>query len=213
MPKILNIYLSLIPAPYIISQIFKNFFLFENYQKFINFRSSRKSKTFENFLYNPSNKCPMAKVSKIMLTNVPTLKKEAKIEDAARLLAQSSSGCVVIVENKAPIGIVTELDFVRNIVSGKKNLKEPVGKIMTSPVTFMAPSMKLDEALKIIDTKKFRKYPVGEKKRRCECDKRQFKVSQEHTKRCAGAFCPVRVFCLCALQVSVQISAFWCLKW
>jgi len=90
------------------------------------------------------------------------LKKEAKIEDAARLLAQSSSGCVVIVENKAPIGIVTELDFVRNIVSGKKNLKEPVGKIMTSPVTFMAPSMKLDEALKIIDTKKFRKYPVVE---------------------------------------------------
>ncbi|MBI2101147.1 CBS domain-containing protein [Candidatus Woesearchaeota archaeon] len=104
----------------------------------------------------------MAKVSRIMLTNVPTLKKEAKIEDAARLLAQGGSGCVVIVENKAPVGIVTELDFVRNIVSGKKSLKEPVGKIMTSPVTFMAPGMKLDEALKIIDTKKFRKYPVVE---------------------------------------------------
>ena len=49
----------------------------------------------------------MARVSKIMLTDVPTLKKEAKIEDAARLLAQNQVGCVVIVEDKNPIGIVT----------------------------------------------------------------------------------------------------------
>ena len=104
----------------------------------------------------------MARVKKIMLTNVPTLKKEAKIEDAAKLLAQNESGFVVIVENKKPIGIVTELDFVRNAASNGKSLKEPVSKIMTSPVTFMTPSMKLDEALKIIDTKGFRKYPVVE---------------------------------------------------
>ena len=33
---------------------------------------------------------------------------------------------------------------------------------MASPVISMTPDMKLDEALKIIDTKKFRKYPVVE---------------------------------------------------
>ncbi|MBI2658998.1 CBS domain-containing protein [Candidatus Woesearchaeota archaeon] len=104
----------------------------------------------------------MARVSKIMLTGVPTLKKEAKIEDAARLLAQTQVGCVVVVEDKNPIGIVTELDLVRNAVSKGKSLKEPVGRIMSSPLTLMTPNMKLDEALKIIDTKKFRKYPVAE---------------------------------------------------
>ena len=103
----------------------------------------------------------MARVKKIMLTNVPTLKKEAKIGEAAKLLAQNQSGCVVIVENNKPIGIVTEFDFVRNVSKGK-NFKEPVSKIMSSPLTFMTPDMKLDEALKIIDTKKFRKYPVAE---------------------------------------------------
>ena len=104
----------------------------------------------------------MARVSKIMLTDVPTLKKEAKIEDAARLLAQNQVGCVVIVEDKNPIGIVTELDLVRDAVSKGKSLKEPVSSIMSSPLTLMAPNMKLDEALKTIDTKKFRKYPVVE---------------------------------------------------
>ena len=104
----------------------------------------------------------MARVNKIMLTDVPTLKKEARIGEAARLLVQSEIGCVVIVNNGKPVGIVTELDFVRNAASKGSMLKEPISKIMASQVTSMAPSMKLDEALKIIDTKRFRRYPVVE---------------------------------------------------
>ena len=104
----------------------------------------------------------MARVNKIMLTEVPTLKKEAKIEDAAKLLSKTDVGCVVIAEDNKPIGILTELDFVRNVVSRKNILKEPVSKIMNSPVTSMTPNMKLDEALKLIDTKRFRRYPVAE---------------------------------------------------
>ena len=104
----------------------------------------------------------MARVRKIMLTDVPMLKKEAKIDEAAKLLAKDHVGCVVIVENKKPIGIITESDFVREVVSKGTSFKEPVGRIMTSPVTLMAPGMKLDEALKIVDTKEFRRYPVVE---------------------------------------------------
>lgn len=102
----------------------------------------------------------MARVKKIMLFDVPKLKKEAKIREAARLIAQRGNGCVVIVENNAPIGIVTEPDLVRNIVSQGKNLEGPISKMMTSPVTYMTPNTKLDHALKIIDTKRFRIYPV-----------------------------------------------------
>ena len=104
----------------------------------------------------------MVKVRKVMVANVPTLNKEATIEDAARLLVKTENGCIVVVENSQPIGIVTELDFVRHVPTSGKTLKEPVSKIMSSPVTFMSPDTKLDEALKIIDTKRFRKYPVVE---------------------------------------------------
>src|SRR3989338_4024225 len=107
-------------------------------------------------------KSQMARVRKIMLTDVPMLKKEAKIDEAAKLLAKDHVGCVVIVENKKPIGIITESDFVREVVSKGTSFKEPVGRIMTYPVTLMAPGMKLDEALKIVDTKEFRRYPVVE---------------------------------------------------
>ena len=107
----------------------------------------------------------MAKVRKVMLTDVPTLKKEDKIGDAARLLTKTENGCLVIIENDVPIGILTELDLVRHIKSPKKNLKQPVSSIMSSPITFMTPDTKLDEALKMIDTKRFRKYPVIENNR------------------------------------------------
>lgn len=104
----------------------------------------------------------MARIKSVMLTDVPTLKKEGKIEEAARLISKSQNGCVVILENNFPIGIVTELDIVKKVASDKTNLSEPVTRLMSSPVTFMAPSTKLDEALKVIDTKRFRKYPVIE---------------------------------------------------
>ncbi|HLC61655.1 MAG TPA: CBS domain-containing protein [Candidatus Nanoarchaeia archaeon] len=106
----------------------------------------------------------MAKVRKVMLTDVPTLKKEDKVEEAARLLTKTDNGCLIIVENDVPIGILTELDIVRHIKS-KNIMKQPVSSIMSSPVRFMTPDMKLDEALKIIDTKRFRKYPVIENNR------------------------------------------------
>ena len=106
----------------------------------------------------------MAKVRKVMLTDVPTLKKEDKVEEAARLLTKTDNGCLIIVENDVPIGILTELDIVRHIKS-KTIMKQPVSSIMSSPVRFMTPDMKLDEALKIIDTKRFRKYPVIENNR------------------------------------------------
>lgn len=104
----------------------------------------------------------MARVKKIMLTDVSTLKKEAKVQEAAKLLAQRGSGCVVVTEGQKPIGIITELDIVRNVISKGKKMDMPLSAIMASPVVLMEPNMKLDEALKIIDTRKFRRYPVVE---------------------------------------------------
>ena len=105
----------------------------------------------------------MTKVKNIMSVEVPTLKKEANAEEAAKLLTKEENRCVVVVEDNMPIGIVTRSDFVGNLIlSGKDFVKGPVSKIMSSPVTFLTTNMKLDEALKIIDTKRFRVYPVME---------------------------------------------------
>jgi len=104
----------------------------------------------------------MARVKKIMLTDEPTLKKEAKAGEAAGLLLKSQHGCVVVVDNGFPVGIVTELDILKNMSLKGNALKRTVDKIMSYPVATMSSSTSLEEALKIIDEKKFRKYPVVE---------------------------------------------------
>ena len=104
----------------------------------------------------------MARISKIMDSSVLTLKKEANISDAARLMANKPHGCVVIVEDKKPLGIITESDIVKNLISKKTNPKEKVTTIMSSPITSMSPDTKLEKANKIIDTKHFKMYPVVE---------------------------------------------------
>jgi len=104
----------------------------------------------------------MAKVNEIMQTDVPVLKKEDKVKDAIRLLSTKSHGCVVIVENKKPVGIITETDLIRAVVLKKSNLNAKVKEIMSTPVTLMQSNTKLEKASKIIDTNHFRRYPVME---------------------------------------------------
>ena len=102
----------------------------------------------------------MPRISKIMIADIPTLKKEATISDAAKLMVGKPYGCVIIIEGKIPIGIVTESDLVRNLASKKLNPEEKVAKIMSSPITSIHPNTKLEEASKIIDTKHFKRYPI-----------------------------------------------------
>lgn len=104
----------------------------------------------------------MAKISRIMVTGVPTLKKDANVSDAAKLMASKPHGCAVVVENKKPVGIITESDMVKNIVSKKISLRENVSMIMSSPITSLNHDTTLEKANKIIDTKHFMRYPVIE---------------------------------------------------
>ncbi|MBI2208889.1 CBS domain-containing protein [Candidatus Woesearchaeota archaeon] len=105
----------------------------------------------------------MARISKIMNVNPLTVKKEATISEAAKLMANKPHGCVIVTENKKPIGIITDSDLVRNLAYKKINPETKVGQIMSSLVTSIMYNSKLENANKIIDTKGFRRYPVVDK--------------------------------------------------
>ena len=104
----------------------------------------------------------MAKISKIMITDVPTLKKDANVSDAARLIASKPHGCIIVVENKKPVGIITESDIAKNLISKKIKPNEKVAEIMSAPITSLSYDTTLEKANKIIDTKHFRRYPIIE---------------------------------------------------
>ena len=102
----------------------------------------------------------MSAVNSIMHTIVPTLKHDAKVLDAAKFLAEDETGCIIILENEKPVGIVTTMDIIKEDVNKTSKLSDPVTSVMSSPLTSMSPDMKMEEALKIVDTTQLRRYPV-----------------------------------------------------
>jgi len=102
----------------------------------------------------------MATISGIMSADVPKLKRDASVSDAAKLMANKPYGCVVVVDGNKPLGIITESDILKNLISRKGSSRDKAEKIMSAPITSLSPRDKLEKAGKIIDTKHFRRYPV-----------------------------------------------------
>ena len=103
----------------------------------------------------------MTTVRKVMQTIVPTIKKEARVYEAAKMLSQGG-GCLIVMDDDRAAGIVTTLDIIRNDLNKSAELNDPVLKLSSSPMTLMTPDMNIEQALKISDTKRYRQYPVIE---------------------------------------------------
>jgi CBS domain-containing protein len=61
------------------------------------------------------------RVDEWMQKNVITVHKEWNVTCAAELMQRHSISCLIVVQDEAPIGIVTERDIVRQVVAKRKN--------------------------------------------------------------------------------------------
>ncbi len=71
---------------------------------------------------------------------------DTTIRQAAQEMSHSSVGSMLIVdENKAPLGIVTDTDFRNKVVTGRVGIEEKVSAIMSSPVMTSQPQTSVSE--------------------------------------------------------------------
>lgn len=76
-----------------------------------------------------------------------TVKPETSIRKAAKKMAKRKVGSVIVVsEEKAPLGIVTDVDFRQSVVTGKVSIDENVSSIMHSPVICYSKDITLAQA-------------------------------------------------------------------
>lgn len=107
----------------------------------------------------------MPSVKDIMTKEVVTIDADHTVYQAAELMNVKGHGCVVIVEGDAPVGIVTERDFVRRIVAKKLSYDVKVGSIMTKDLIVVEPTLSLKDAARLMSKKKIRRLPVVENKK------------------------------------------------
>ncbi len=103
-------------------------------------------------------------IKDIMVDKVITVEAAATVRDAAKLMNKHDIGCLVVVEEGRPIGIVTERDMLKRVLAESKELKKTnVQEIMSKPLTVGKPDMEIESAAKIMFTKKIKKLPIVEK--------------------------------------------------
>lgn len=101
-------------------------------------------------------------VKDVMITNIASLDKSSMIKDAAKLMENRNIGCIIITKQDLPVGILTERDFVRRIVSKEKPLTSPVEEVMSSPLIFIGPNETIWEAAESMKVNNIHKLPVIE---------------------------------------------------
>jgi len=99
-------------------------------------------------------------VKDVMRKNVISIDSSMTVKDAAIMMADANVGCVVITRGNAPIGILTERDFVKRIVSEDRDLSTPLADVMSFPLITVDSEDTVWEAAEIMKRNKIHKTPV-----------------------------------------------------
>ena len=98
-----------------------------------------------------------------MNSSVLSLNSTVPASDAAKLLEDSKTSAIVVMENQIPVGIVTNKDLMIKIVAHSYPLDTPLRRIMATPLISISPATDIKEALELMASKKIRKLPVIDK--------------------------------------------------
>lgn len=104
-------------------------------------------------------------IRETMTKNVTTISVEMSVDEAARIMEEQNIGCVIVVDGKLPVGILTERDITYRVVApNKKPSTVKVSEIMSEPIKTISPDITLTEASKIMSKSNIRRLPVIEDK-------------------------------------------------
>ena len=95
-----------------------------------------------------------------MTKNVITVTADTTVFEAAELMNSKGIGCLLVVQDQVPIGIVTERDFVRRIVAKNLPHSVKVSEIMTKNLVTVDPDTSLKDAARLMSINKIRRLPV-----------------------------------------------------
>ena len=100
------------------------------------------------------------RVESIMVSPVEIVKSTDLVEFALCRMVESNVGCILVVDNERLRGIITERDISRSIIKNPENLKEPVRRMMSSPVIFLSPVAPISEAMETMLIYGIRRLPI-----------------------------------------------------
>ena len=109
---------------------------------------------------------PSVPVEAVMKKGVVFLESSKTALDAAKTMDKNRIGSVIVTEKGKAIGIVTERDIVRRVVSAKKKPTVKLKSIMSSPLRVTKPTQEVEDAAMAMRKRGIKKLAVVDDKGR-----------------------------------------------
>jgi CBS domain-containing protein len=101
-------------------------------------------------------------VGELMTTDVVTVAPDATARDALRAMIEHDIGSVVVQEGDAAVGVFTERDVTRHLLSNEAVLDKRVHDLMSTPPIAVAPSEQVIDVFDVMNAKRIRRLLVVE---------------------------------------------------
>jgi CBS domain-containing protein len=107
------------------------------------------------------------KVKEVMHAGVEWIAPNTRVTEIAKIMHKHDIGAVPVGENDKLIGMVTDRDIVcRGLANGKDAGKLTARDVMTPSIVWCRDDEDLDDATRIMETKKIRRLPVIDRNKR-----------------------------------------------
>lgn len=85
------------------------------------------------------------------------------VVDALKIMAEKGIGALLVIENNALVGIISERDYTRKVaLLGRSSQTTTIREIMSEKVVSVAPSQSMEECMELMTEYRFRHLPVIE---------------------------------------------------
>ena len=102
-------------------------------------------------------------VSQVMTRNPRTVRADAPVIEAARIMREADVGPVIVVEDDHVAGVVTDRDIaIRAVADGRDPSSTKVSDICSPDLTTVSPDDTIDSAVQLMREKHIRRLPVVE---------------------------------------------------
>jgi CBS domain-containing protein len=88
---------------------------------------------------------------------------DTSVYRAIELMAEKHVGCLLVLSRGRLVGIISERDYARKVILlGRNSMQTLVSEIMTKAVVTVTPNQSVDEALRLMTSRRTRHLPVVE---------------------------------------------------
>jgi len=103
------------------------------------------------------------KLRDVMTANPRTLESTATVEEAARIMRDTDTGVVPIVEHGRPVAVITDRDIVvRAVAEGREGLGRPIRELASTDLVTADPGMSTKDAVQLMAEHQVRRLLVCE---------------------------------------------------